>query len=222
MTSSESTVDHSRATIEYIYSTAEASHTESYLWPVVMKQLSFHSKGCGVFDLGCGNGAFVRHLSTAGYEVVGVDPSATGIAISREEFPECDVHIGSAYDNLATQFGQFDSVVSLEVVEHVYNPRHFARTVSELLKPGGTAIISTPFHGYWKNLSLALTGKLDRHFTVLWDHGHIKFWSVKTLSELLREAGFENIAFDYAGRVYPFSKSMIAIARKPLDSIRKQ
>jgi len=214
MTLSDKISDTPLAMREYTWHSAEAAHTDAYLWPIVMKQLLSHSQGGRVFDLGCGNGAFTRHLASAGYDVVGVDPSETGVAISRKEYPECEVHLGSAYDDLANRFGQFDVVVSLEVVEHVYNPRHFARTVSELLKPGGTAIISTPFHGYWKNLSLAMTGKLDQHFTVLWDHGHIKFWSPRTLTTLLDEVGLTDIQFAYAGRIYPFYKSMVAVARK--------
>jgi len=86
-----------------------------------------------------------------------------------------------------------------------------------LLEPGGTAIISTPYHGYWKNLVMALSGKLDAHFTVLWEHGHIKFWSIKTLSTLLADAGFVDIRFERVGRVPLLAKSMIAIARKPLQ-----
>ncbi len=94
-------------------------------------------------------------------------------------------------------------------------PRAFARRVFDLLEDNGTAIISTPFHGYWKNLALALTGKLDKHFTVLWDYGHIKFWSERTLRELLEEAGFTDIRFERVGRIRPLAKSMIAIARRP-------
>ena len=122
---------------------------------------------------------------------------------------------GSAYDDLATQYGQFPVVLSLEVVEHVYAPRRYVRTVFALLTAGGTAIISTPFHGYWKNLALALTGRMDDHFTALWDHGHIKFWSKRTLSMLLEEAGFVSVRFELTGRIRPLAKSMIAIARKP-------
>jgi 2-polyprenyl-6-hydroxyphenyl methylase/3-demethylubiquinone-9 3-methyltransferase len=84
-----------------------------------------------------------------------------------------------------------------------------------LLEPGGLLIASTPFHGYWKNLALALTGKMDRHFTALWDHGHIKFWSEDTFRRLLEEAGFQDVRFQRVGRIPPLAKSMIAIARKP-------
>jgi 2-polyprenyl-6-hydroxyphenyl methylase/3-demethylubiquinone-9 3-methyltransferase len=71
-------------------------------------------------------------------------------------------------------------VLSLEVIEHIYAPKDYAKSVYEILQPGGLAIISTPYHGYLKNLVLALSGKMDDHFTALWEHGHIEFWSMKT------------------------------------------
>ena len=67
-------------------------------------------------------------------------------------------------------------VLSLEVVEHVYAPRRNVRTVFDLLTAGGTAIISTPFHGYWKKPRSG-ADRMDDYFTALWAHGHIKFWS---------------------------------------------
>jgi 2-polyprenyl-6-hydroxyphenyl methylase/3-demethylubiquinone-9 3-methyltransferase len=101
------------------------------------------------------------------------------------------------------------------VVEHVYAPRAYARTLFDLVEPGGTAIVSTPYHGYLKNLALALSGRMDGHFTALWDDGHIKFWSFRTLTTLLREAGFASIRFRRVGRIAPLAHSMIAIARRP-------
>ena len=80
--------------------------------------------------------------------------------------------------------------------------------------PGG-AIISTPYHGYLKNLALAVTGQMDAHFTALWDHGHIKFWSIPTLTQLITETGFTNIRFRRVGRIPALAKSMIAVAQKP-------
>lgn len=46
-----------------------------------------------------------------------------------------------------SNYGQFPLVLSLEIVEHFYALRHYARTVFELLSEGSTAIISTPYHG---------------------------------------------------------------------------
>ena len=57
---------------------------------------------------------------------------------------------------------------------------------------------------------------MDRHFTALWDHGHIKFWSVRTLSALLTEAGFAPPRFRRVGRIPALAKSMVAVAVRPL------
>jgi 2-polyprenyl-3-methyl-5-hydroxy-6-metoxy-1,4-benzoquinol methylase len=124
--------------------------------------------------------------------------------------------VASSYDDLATKFGRFPLVVSLEVVEHTYDPRQYARTLYALVEPGGIAIISTPYHGYFKNLVLALTGQLDKHFTALCDGGHIKFFSIATLGRLFTEAGFMDIRFILVGRIPTLAKSMVAVARKDL------
>ena len=63
---------------------------------------------------------------------------------------------------------------------------------------------------------LALTGKLDAHFTALWDGGHIKFWIRSSLSQLLTEAGFEQLVFRGAGRLPWLWKSMVCSVRRPL------
>ena len=133
---------------------------------------------------------------------------------AKTSYPHLKLSQGSAYDDLASTYGQFPVVYSFEVVEHVYAPRDYARTLYNLIEPGGTAIISTPYHGYWKNLVMAATGKMDAHFTALWDHGHIKFWSYKTLTVLLEEAGFTDIKFSRVGRIAPLAKSMVAVAQK--------
>jgi len=168
-----------------------------------------------LFDLGCGNGSVGALLSRDGWSVTGVDPSSEGIAEARKAYPHLRFEQGSAYDDLAAKYGQFPVVTSLEVVEHVYAPKDYARTLFELVEPGGTAIVSTPYHGYLKNLTLAITGKMDQHFTALWDHGHIKFWSMPTLTTLMQDAGFQNIRFHRVGRIPALAKSMIAVAQKP-------
>jgi 2-polyprenyl-6-hydroxyphenyl methylase/3-demethylubiquinone-9 3-methyltransferase len=167
-----------------------------------------------IFDLGCGNGAVANRLSKFA-PVTGIDISASGIRIAQQSFPHLDVHTGSVYDDLARQYGSFPIVVSLEVIEHLFDPRTYARRLFDLVETGGIAVVSTPYHGYWKNLALALTGQFDPHFSALWDGGHIKFWSIHTLGVILKEAGFCDVEFRRVGRIPPLAKSMIAIARRP-------
>jgi 2-polyprenyl-6-hydroxyphenyl methylase/3-demethylubiquinone-9 3-methyltransferase len=199
------------------YADATQRYHHKYTLPVVLKTLDglrLANDQRRVFDLGCGNGSIAAALNEEGYNVIGVDPSEDGIRQAKLAHPDLKVYQGSAYDDLAEQYGQFPVVISLEVVEHIYFPRKYAACIFSLLERGGVAIISTPYHSYWKNLALALTGKLDAHFTALWDYGHIKFWSFKTLRSLLQETGFSSVQFLRVGRIPPIAKSMIAIARK--------
>ena len=202
----------------YRYVDASPSHTHAYLLPTVLNylnQVNFPSKKMRVFDLGCGNGSTAARLEQDGYTVTGVDPSTEGIQKAKESYKNLDLHVGSAYDDLVKEFGEFKAVISLEVVEHVYAPRTYAQAIFDLVSNGGIAIVSTPYHGYLKNLLIALTGSYDGHHNPLWDHGHIKFWSRDTLRHLLEEVGFVDITFERVGRIPPLAKSMIAVARKP-------
>jgi 2-polyprenyl-3-methyl-5-hydroxy-6-metoxy-1,4-benzoquinol methylase len=193
------------------------AHTHSYVWPTVLRELvkvRARDSSARVFDLGCGNGAFAAALHERGFDVTAVDPSEQGVALARAAYPGPHFSCGSGYDDLASTYGRFPVVVSLEVVEHVFAPRDFAKALFDLVEDDGVAIISTPYHGYLKNLALAATGRFDAHFTALWDYGHIKFWSRRTLGLLLSEAGFRDVRFERVGRIPPLAKSMIAIVRR--------
>ena len=62
-----------------------------------------------------------------------------------------------------------------------------------VLRSGGSLILTTPYHGYLKNLALSLFNKWDKHFTVERRGGHIKFFSEETLARMLSSCGFENV-----------------------------
>ena len=198
--------------MSYKYYDARPSFANAYLWPALELEIRRHSWVTRrAFDLGCGNGATCDLLSKHGFIVTGVDTSSSGIEHGKSAFPRVRLDIGSAYDDLASRYGNFDLVVSLEVIEHCMEPRAFARTFLDLIAPGGIGFLSTPYHGYLKNVALALSGKMDRHFSVLWDGGHIKFFSVKTLGALLREAGAQHVRFERVGRLPQLAKSLIAV-----------
>jgi len=198
---------------EYRYYDTEPTCSNSYLWPVLRNFIASKSwPQKRAFDLGCGSGATCRMLSEEGFEVVGVDPSESGVSLAKASGVQA--HVGSAYDNLTSIYGTFPLVVSLEVLEHCMEPRKFAKTIYDLVAFGGYGFISTPYHGYLKNVALAVSGKMDSHFTALWDGGHIKFFSRKTLSALMREAGAKELGFVRVGRIPPLAKSMVCIFKK--------
>ena len=108
----------------------------------------------------------------------------------------------------------YDFILSTEVIEHLFSPHQYMQNLHEWLKPEGHLLITTPYHGYIKNLTIALTNKFDAHMTSLWEGGHIKFFSKKTLSVLLRENGFEPIEFKGCGRIPYLWKSMMVVTKK--------
>ena len=149
----------------YAYEGSGLNHSHEYLLPAVIRHLARAAAERGrprVFELGCGNGSVAHELAAAGYDVTGVDPSTEGIAHANREYPALKLMQASAYDDLSGRFGRFPAVLSLEVVEHLYFPKKYAATLYDLVEPGGSALISTPYHGYWKNLAMAVTGKIGR------------------------------------------------------------
>lgn len=203
--------------IGYEYYAANPEESHQYLYKPVSRLLEELPAKAMVLDLGCGNGTFLSLFRGRGWELYGSDLSPTAIEIAQRNFPEIRFSLADAQSlsgDLANRLEMFDLVISTEVIEHIYDPRSFLRTCNRLLKPGGALILTTPYHGYLKNLLLALTGKMDQHFTVLWDHGHIKFWSEKTICEALFEAGFVDIRVTGGGRVPRLWKSMVVRGKK--------
>jgi len=189
------------------YRGAFTPHTSAYLWPVVTRLVG--PTPVRVVDVGCGTGAFTAHLASLGHDVVGIDSSPSGIEIAREAHPHLRFVQTSA--EAAPELAPFDVATCLEVVEHCFLPRDFARGVRGLLKPGGRAIFTTPYHGYIKNLLIVAFGRFDAHVGALWDYGHIKFWSIRTLRTLLVESGFEPPQMIRVGRIPLLAKSLVAV-----------
>lgn len=165
-----------------------------------------------ICDLGCGNGHISGRLAAHGYNVTGVDASASGIRIARRAYP--NVSFVEALIGSHRELGEFDLVISSDVIEHLYRPSDLLEAAQTILKPGGHILIGTPYHGYLKNLALAVTGKMESHLSALHDGGHIKFFSVKTLSNLMRTHAFEDLSFNFYGRAPWLWKNMICHARK--------
>lgn len=192
-----------------------ATHMHKDIYAPLLKHL-YASKNYPVLDLGCGNGSIVRFLLAQGYDVYGTDASPKGIEIAENinegRFAIQDLESDELPSNLNAI--PFRSIISTEVIEHLYDPRTFIAFCKKLLlkNGGGQLILTTPYHGYLKNLLIALSGKWDQHASPLWDGGHIKLWSKYTLSQLVEEQGFKVTGFEGCGRFPYLWKSMMLIA----------
>jgi len=163
-----------------------------------------------VLDLGCGNGWFTAALDRCGFAVTGVDHSEASLRIAKQHYASLAFHRVDAMQPLDSSLVQrFDAVVAIDVIDHVPLPRKLIEAALSALKPGGLLIVTTRFHGYTKNLALALTGRFDSRWDPLLDEGQVKFFSRATLMSLLSEFHLQDLHFETAGRIPMLARAMV-------------
>jgi len=180
----------------------------------ILKKLGVSS----AIDIGCGNGALCGMLKKNAIDVSGAEYDAEGCRLAQQAYPGIKIYNIGVYDSPAPiqkdKSDGFDCVISTEVVEHLFSPQYLPIFAATILRPEGYLIVSTPYHGFLKNLALAIFNYWDAHHSSLWEGGHIKFWSKKTITQLLETNGFKVLGFYGVGR-FPFLwKSMILLAQK--------
>lgn len=197
---------------EYSFSDENAACSHSYLTKSVIELLD-KEKNKKILDVGCGNGYLVRLLVENGFDAFGIDASESGINIAKKYYPDRFYlqDINSKILPMELQHINFDTIISTEVIEHLYDPKDYIEFCKDILNKNGKGILilTTPYHGYLKNLFISLSDKWDIHLDPLWDGGHIKFWSKKTLTKLLSDKGFKVTKFIGCGRLPWFWKSML-------------
>jgi SAM-dependent methyltransferase len=181
-----------------------------YLLPLVAEICRKHATQ-NLLDIGTGNGSALPFWKRQGWRVSAMEPDAEGFGFANQ-VPGVDVRMLGVGGALPADWaGAFDTAVCLEVVEHLFDPHQLVETAAGALKPGGIAIISTPYHGFLKNLALSLANKWDFHHHPLRVGGHIKFWSKRTLASLFEEGPFRALEFHGAGRIPFLWKSMVVV-----------
>lgn len=100
-----------------------------------------------LLDCACGVGYGTRRLvdaCPAVSEAIGVDLSEEAVAYARERYAHPKVTFRAA-DAMALEDAEgFDTIVSLETIEHVPDPEGFVGRLAALLRPGGVLVASVP------------------------------------------------------------------------------
>ncbi|MBW0100109.1 class I SAM-dependent methyltransferase, partial [Pseudonocardia sp. KRD-184] len=110
---------------------------------VVYETLRERCAGAVVLEAGCGEGYGADLLAGVARRVVGLDHDALTAAHVAHRYPRVDV----ARTNLVAlpvRDGAVDVVVSLQVVEHLWEQERFLRECRRVLRPGGALLLSTP------------------------------------------------------------------------------
>ena len=147
-------------------------------------------EGKTALDVGCGAGLLAEPLARLGARVTAVDASEELIAAAKAHAEASGLDIDYRAAAVEDVEGNFDLVTSLEVVEHVAEPRSFIAALASRLAPGGLLIVSTPNRTAWSRLlTITLAEGLGR--VPRGTHDFARFIAPDELSAMVREAGLE-------------------------------
>ncbi|HEY7519592.1 MAG TPA: class I SAM-dependent methyltransferase [Methylomirabilota bacterium] len=172
-----------RATLRYpLKADPSSSHSMILAWLA-------DGHGRRLLDVGAADGLLSRHLTERGWKVTGIeaDPAmAAAGAAHCEQMLVADLNRGvPALDGL------FDTIVCADVLEHLADPAAVLPALLTALAPGGDVVISVPNVAHlWMRLSL-LAGCFQYADRGILDRTHLRFFTRRTLDELLDGAGLE-------------------------------
>ncbi|MDR1373636.1 MAG: class I SAM-dependent methyltransferase [Treponema sp.] len=134
-----------------------------------------------ILDIGCATGALLEKLRVRGWDVRGIEISGPQAEYARRVRGLDILELPLEENRLPDRF--FQAVLASHLIEHLNSPASFVREAARILAPGGRLYISTP----------NIAGFQARLFRERWRSAifdHLYLFSVRTLSALLRSAGF--------------------------------
>ena len=156
-------------------------------------------RGGTLLDVGCGTGSLRPFVVDGCDRYVGVD------VVRYEEFPDaaefCRIDLDTGRVPLPD--GAADTVVAVETIEHLENPRAFVRELVRLARPGGWVVVTTPNQqSLLSLLSLVVKGRYvafqDVHYPA-----HLTALLEVDLRRIAAECGLTEVEVRYSshGRV---------------------
>ena len=175
---------------------------ESYVPPYVislfplLQDLKLSSKS-KVLDVACGNGVIGKHLMEMFHcRVWGTDISKVALEQANEIGYITEL-VNLDQEEMPFPEEKFDLVILSAMLEHVMEPHRIIKMAYQKLTPNGFVIILTPNIVWCFNRLLFLLGR--------WDHrlmggmkGHISYRNKKQLQQMIVEAGFLDLNWDYS------------------------
>lgn len=166
-----------------------------------------------VLDIGCQRGQLRDRLGERIGRYVGIDLSPESLEEARRRHPDCEFRL---LDIDAEQFGydsEFDTIVLIAVLEHVFNLKHLGTNLTRALKPGGQVVLTTPTP--IGNDIVHRLGARFGLFSKMAVDDHIVIFNKKRLEIFAREVSLS--LFEY--RRFQLGCNQIAILRKPTEAL---
>jgi ubiquinone/menaquinone biosynthesis C-methylase UbiE len=165
-----------------------------------------------VLDLGCGEGDFAAAAAEAGAaEVTGVDIAEAALRRARSRHPDLRFERVAPGEPLPLEDASVDLVWCSEVLEHVVDTAHLLSEARRVVRTGGLLLATTPAHGRLRRLGLGIAG-WERHFDPR--GADLRFYTARSLRELLIEFGFDDVEVRGAGGPPLNRRHLFAAARR--------
>ncbi len=154
--------------------------------------------GAAVLDLGCGRGRLGAELRQLGYHVTGVESETVAFAAAQAVLDEAinfDLTDFAAAD-AALGGRRFDWIIAADVLEHLAEPLAALRHYRRFLADRGRIIISVPNVVVWYIRLRILAGRFDYAGSGVMDRRHLRFFTRRTIRQLVIQAGFSPVRVD--------------------------
>lgn len=172
-----------------------------------------------VLENGCGLGEYLRRLAEDAEMAVGLDIEFERLLEAKKENPNL---VCAAGENLPFKHGQFDLILSNEVLEHVRDDRESVVEIARTLDAGGRVIIFCPNRGYpfethgiyWKGEYRFGNIPLVNYLPMKWRDKlapHVRVYTARRLHALV-----EDLPLDVVRRTVIFGAYDNIIQRKPV------
>lgn len=154
-------------------------------------------RGKTVLEVGCASGYLAKELGQKGCLVTGIeiDPQA-----AKEAEKHCQkVIIGDVESKRVRarlEGKKFEAIVLADVLEHVKDPQETLAGLTQFLKKKGKVIISVPNIGFLTHRINHLLGRFDYADWGIMDRTHLKFFTRRSILELVERAGLKVEKFD--------------------------
>lgn len=96
-----------------------------------------------LLDAGCSYGYGVSHFGIVAEELHGIDPQKEAIEVAKERYPNISFKVGYL-EEIPHDDSFFDSVICLDVIEHVKSETNSFDELYRVLRVGGELIVSVP------------------------------------------------------------------------------
>jgi len=165
----------------------------------VLRTVEGYAPGKRLLDVGCATGDFLDVARTRGYAAEGLELSTWSCNIARGRGHT--VHQEPLAAFAARETARFDLVSLIGVIEHFSDPRAEMANLAALVRPGGLVVI-------WTGDSNALLPRALGRRWWYWQGQHIQFFTHRSLSRLVEDAGFHHVATTR----YPFAATQATLA----------